>query len=227
MTQEFSTRPMPRSQSKKQDTPDGPTTHCWQSYQLLPKLYIQREKAKSVIQCWAAINLALLCILSGLATLFLTQGRKLQTQNSNVISLSAPVNQLKSEVSRMTHETKTGRQWIAAVESAKPDDSVLQTLLAIAEMSSPLQADITIETVEVKLPLEHLQNADQPAWAKAKLRIVASTPMPMNEQAIELWADQLQQSERIRTAELHDVDRASDTISLEIRGEPESTKVVP
>lgn len=200
----------------------------WHSYQMLPDLFVQRQSATRVWQFWSAMIFVMLSTLSGIASAFWAQGHKAQTRNANLVALSAPLSELRRESSRLEHENKVCNDWIQIVQSARPDDSVLQSLLAIAESTVDIQNEITIQAVEIKLPLEHSGGTEVPRWAQPELVIEATARSGRDaKQRVREWVTNLGKSERIVTVSLlRDADDDGQS-KIEIVGIPRSTRVLP
>lgn len=205
----------------------------WSSYQLLPDRFVKRTSARRLFQFWSALLLVLFVVQCGVTIGFWARGQKLQARNADLVMKSKSLRDVQNETVRMEHEIQRRNDWINAIDSAKPDDAVLQTLLAVAAATKPVQDTASVDSIHINLPLEHSADATELNEALPHLAIRATIQIdPDNRtngdlQSITAWVETLNQSERIETAVLQQSLSLSNAQSLEIEGQPRSTKVVP
>ena len=195
----------------------------WQSFQLLPESYIDRRKTQHAIYAWSSINFLLLIILFGTTTYYWIHGQQTLSERRDLIESAAPIAKVKRMSERLDAENSTRQKWLRYVESTKPDDSVLQTLLSVSQATDASNSNISVQSIEVKVPLEHSAK-NPPAWAQGRLQISALAP---SAKAADQWLDRLNSRDRIEKADLNAPSGKWHTRLIRISGTPTATRLVP
>jgi hypothetical protein len=154
--------------------------------------------------------------------------------NVRIASTAIPLMDLRRDVIRLQQETNQRNQWCRWVDSARPDDSALQTLAAVALASQSETNDIVIDALHLRMPIEFSATAKAtPAWAIPHVSVSARIASPG---MVDQWVDQLNAVDRIEAASVVVNDRDSKRDSLQTAGEinrveltatPLATRVLP
>jgi hypothetical protein len=122
-------------------------------------------------------------------------------------------------------EGRRCKQWHEWVATAKPDDSLLQTLGAIAEATRPNATEIEIQSLEIQLQREYPDRFKQPPrWAAPQLAITAEVN---NGVVARSWLDRLTASDRIEDAASRIAPGVSAEGAIQINAIPLATRWVP
>ena len=121
---------------------------------LLPEEYRDEVETSRVRGFWI---LAFSLLSIGLGHLVLTDlfrhetNRRFETRLRETIE---PVLQIRNEVRRQLTDHSSRRRWIEQVETARPDDSMLQTLAAVAVAIGPNANRVMIDSIDISLATE-------------------------------------------------------------------------
>jgi hypothetical protein len=203
-----------------------------QSYQLLPSTFVQQQACRKAIQFWSAIIFILLALLSGLASSLWSRSHQASTIHAELITQSEPIYALQNDCVRLQEENEAACQWIDLVDSTKPDDSVLQVLLAIAESTSQSDSPIVVESIDIKLALEYPANDSRPKWAEPTLSVVTTLPIDKqskteNSETLNKLTKSLVASQRSTEVRWRKTGDEADRVVLRIDGQPIATRVLP
>lgn len=200
------------------------------STQLLPPKYFVRRRALGVLCVWGVIVFTLLTATCAVLAPVCLRGQRIRASNSELIAKAEPLENLRMEAALMSTNNRQQEQWNDWVESAKPDDSLLQTLGVIARSTNPAETGIEIESLHIQLPLEDPSGQSQPSrWAAAHLSITANVENPV---VAHSWIERLGASDRITDPRSRD-SRAKFAPgswtggSVHVIARPESTRIVP
>ncbi|NND97055.1 MAG: hypothetical protein HKN47_06990 [Pirellulaceae bacterium] len=197
----------------------------WQSVQMLPESFIKRRQAKQTFFGWSIIVVVLVAMLAGFTTAFWIRGAKLRSQHAQLVQSARPIEDMRRRVAGLKQSNALHQSWIHWIESAKPDDSVLQALLSVNEATRPDIHPIDITAVEIKLALEHDNATGQvPDWAKSRLLISADV---QDRDTTDDWLERLRSSDRISKVDLRLTPGMPLQDTIQIVGEPQSTRVLP
>lgn len=205
-----------------------------EQYDLLPPSYREQNRARQLFYSWTTVVGALMAILIGVSLATWNQVNHRRQRNRRIASAAIPLLQLRSDVNAMQKHNQQLSSWCDAVESAKPDDDLLQTLAAIASASQPLAEPIVIDSIQLRLATESPPTEDEvPQWARPLLRI---TTRHRDRQSLDHWLEQLNQKDRIRSASIDLESRKSlqpsrvsfgNDFSVTVTANPISTHVLP
>ena len=161
--------------------------------------------------------------LCGMTTSFWLRGKSIKQRHARVAAEAQPLEELRRSVIDIEQRTKQSETWITAIETAKPDDSVLQTLASIAGATVE-DAMIDVEMVDVQLAIEFPANlTEPPEWAQPRLEITARVS---DREVANEWAKRIDLSDRVSSASVRTSINADDDL-LQITGAPQATRVLP
>ncbi len=195
------------------------------STQLLPKKYILLRQARNVLTLWLIATFMLfVCFLYALIPA-VVHGQKTRMAHSKLMQDTAPLKDLQQKTKRLELFNQQQTELLEWVESAQPDDSCLQVLSVIADVTAPQETGISIESLDLQLPLEYPQDLKSaPNWAKPELVISAAIP---DRATAKKWADGIKESKRIHKSVLKLPARVQLDDAVQLTAEPLSTRMVP
>lgn len=197
----------------------------WQSFQMLPGSFEQRRSSLRILYGWAAINFILFALLCSLVTVFWVQGKHVRSKRSDIVRAAYPLVDVRRQCERMQRDTSLQNRWADVVNSAKPDDSALQTLLAVSQATGATENAIDVQSVELRMPLEHTASgAAVPDWAKPRLLITADV---VNGSTADRWHKRIESFDRVTRTSLRTPNGTWANRTVQVSGEPVPTKVLP
>ena len=198
----------------------------WQSFQMLPKRFSVQRRAKRVMYAWSCILFALFSLFCGVTATFYVHGKKAIRSNEAIVAQATPLLRLKNETTKLKQQNLKIGNWSRSVASARPDDSLLQTLAAVCSATASDVNEIDIKTVHIKLALETPETVTvTPTWAKSQLQITADV---VGQQTAQEWVDRINASERTSGVEIQ-LSAAGKWVdgTIQLIGEPTATRVLP
>ena len=195
------------------------------SIQLLPPRFFARRHNRRVFWLWLFVVVSLSSATIGVLTPVWLRGKRIRTQNARLIAESQPLSDLRRKTQLLQLETARQAKWSLWVESAKPDDSLLQTMAAVAEATKPAESGIEIESLEIQLPLEYPANFQRPPhWAAPQLSLTAQVADGITARG---WLARLNASDRIEGASSKLASGSWQGSKIQIDAKPLSTCVLP
>jgi hypothetical protein len=195
------------------------------SGQLLPPQFFARRHTRRVFCVWFFVVVSLSAAMIGVLTPVWLRGKQIRNQNARMIAESQPLSDLRRKTQLQEVENTRQAQWSQWVESAKPDDSLLQTMAAIAVATKPAESGIEIESLEIHLPLEYPADFQQPpSWAAPRLSLTAHVNDGLTVRA---WLDRINASDRIDDARSKLTPGTWQGSRIQIDAKPRSTCVLP
>ncbi|TWT93978.1 hypothetical protein [Stieleria varia] len=201
-----------------------------QQLDLYPLHYRLLRQAKRAVLLWTAAVFGLAAILIGNLTLQWRANAQQQARDQEIVAASSSVNQLRRIVTVLESDNARRRQWVQWVETAKPDDSLLQSLAVVTAATHPAtpqnaEQHLDVQRVSIKLPVEYPASADAtPNWAQPSLSVVAITKS--RGQAME-WMERVAESPRVRQVDVSTPNGKWSEAVAKLSGQPVSTKVLP
>lgn len=123
-------------------------------FDLLPSEFRDEVEASRVRGFWI-LSFSLLCI--GLGHLLMTDLFRHETDRRFQTMLQAkvaPILQVRDEARRQLANQSTRLRWIEQVETARPDDCLLQTLAAVSLAVAPDADQVLVDSIEISLATE-------------------------------------------------------------------------
>ena len=154
-------------------------------------------------------------------------------RNAKIGWAALPIRQLRQDVIALQSRNRQRTQWCALVDSAKPDDSVLQTVAGIAMTLQPADHDILIDRLHLRLPVEIASSDDSREWSLPLLSIDLRSK---NSVAQRRWLDQIEQLDRIERLAFDSQETTAGDSSrfgpnglqrLQLNATPVATRVLP
>ncbi len=196
-----------------------------QSTELLPTRFFARRHAIRVLATWGIVVVSLSALLCGVLIPIWLRGQRIRAGNSNLIAQSQPLAELRQKSQVMQQENQRRSKWASWVESAKPDDSLLQTLAVIAAATQASEKEIEIDSMQIQLPLEYpAPHKEPPQWASPKLLITAKVSNELNARS---WLDRLNASDRIDDATSRLGARSWSGGTVQVSAKPVATRWLP
>ncbi|MCA9140370.1 MAG: hypothetical protein KDB00_26545 [Planctomycetales bacterium] len=202
----------------------------WQDFELLPPSYRARRQSQRALNRWSSILLVLLSIAIGTSIALWTRGRRMIQRNTAIIALAEPVGQLRQRAELLETENTLLEKWCQWVESAKPDDSAMQVLGAVATAThpnGPLPPDrhLDVQSIEVKLPVEYdVAAPTAPSWAEPSFSL---TVRAHRRDVLMPWNERLERIERLKDLKVNTPNGNWQEALIQVGAVPLSTKVVP
>ena len=171
------------------------------AFDLLPRSFCYQSRIRQALCGWLTILCALVAILCGVATATAMRTHRTRQMRKQMAAAAIPLLDLRRDVIRLQQENSQRNQWCQAVEASRPDDSLLQTLAAIAAASRGVHHDILIDTLHLRVPIEYPLSAENtPDWA---IPLLAITAHVLTDDAVQQWVDRLNRCDRIESASIH------------------------
>ena len=159
------------------------------------------------------------------------KAKQLESQEIKLIADAAPLADIRDKAQHLRGEIGSLELACALVESAKPNDDLLQSLAAMTVATESIQEDLRIESLDMRLPLETPREAStqlHPKWADAELAITANFNNP---ELLERWLQQIRLSDRILDVVVQENGNRSGEVSINaettIMATPVATRMLP
>ena len=199
---------------------------------LLPPAIAETVRLRRNFFVWFVVVSSALAVLISTMIVVGMHYQQSRQRNEQLVAAAIPLMDLRQDVIQLRAENHRRNQWCDFVESAKPNDDVLQSLAAIAARTDDT---VLIDTVLVRLPVEHAGDVDSPPeWSLPKLEVTARVPLA---NSVSGWVERLSQSDRIQTPVLtedNDLEQANvlrlqdnATRRIELSAIPAFTGVLP
>jgi hypothetical protein len=196
-----------------------------QECELLPRTYFVRRHAARVLSLWGFIVVSLATTGCGLLVPLWMQGKRTREYHSRLIADAVPLAELRRRTQLMEAENERNAEWCVVLESAKPDDSLLQTLAAIAKATQAAETGIEINSLEIQLPLEYPARYTQPPrWAAPQLSISATVSDGITARK---WLERMSASDRIEDTASKLAPGSWDGGMLQVNAHPLTTRWLP
>lgn len=202
----------------------------WQDFELLPPSYRARRNAQRAIHRWSSVILILLTVTLGSAAALWARGQRVTRQNAELVAQAEPIRELRQATRVIEAENLLLEKWCLWVESAKPDDCVLQTLAAVALATQngdplPPQKHLDVQSIEVKLPLEYdLASENPPTWAAPKFSMTVTAN---SRDVLMPWNDRLEKTGRLENVKLTAPGGVWHEALIQVNATPLATRTVP
>ena len=169
-------------------------------FDLLPPSFRYQIRVQQVLHSWLTIIVALIAVLIGVIVATTYRVHRNRQLNERIASAAIPLMELRSDVIELREENNQRSQWCRSVEAARPDDSALQTLAAVAVASQNGNGQIIIDSIHLRLPIEFPASATKtPDWATPQITITARL---LRGDAVGGWVDRLNSFDRIESASI-------------------------
>lgn len=166
-------------------------------FNLLPPSFRYQNRLRRVQYGWGTLVCFLLAAFLGITAKTVVHIRHSGQSNQQLAFAAIPLMQLRTDVLRLQEENEQRTRWCRWVESARPDDSMLQVLGAIAVASDSSNQEILVDAVDLRLPIESPADASEPpAWAVSTLSIDARLTSS-NADVTRGWVERLESTDRI------------------------------
>lgn len=203
-------------------------------YDLLPSSYRIRNRVRLLSRSWSAVVMILTAVFIAATAASLLHVHRQNQLHTEIACAALPLRQLRQEATQLRLRNEQRDRWCQLVESAKPDDSALQTIAAIALASQNGNRQILIDAVHLRFEVESaVTEASAGPWTSPTLDIAARATSAAAQQG---WFDRLVQLERIDrlTFEGASEDEQSAVrlvqdgmLHLQLTGTPLATRVMP
>ncbi len=198
---------------------------------LLPCEFYEEVETNRVRGWWAFV---LTLLLIGFGNLVLTDWLRAESSRRYAKLLKdkvAPVLEIRNQALQQSVMNQKLQRWIGHVESARPDDSLVQTLAAVTTAVRTQSREAMVDSIEIALPTEIV------AISSAADDSPNAHPHTVGKLAIDLRVSQTEIVQQLlaRLAEqprLDDVSVQGDTVAgdgtrLKIYAVPQATRVQP
>lgn len=201
---------------------------------LLPGWFRDRQRGRRICANWITLAMLLAAVLvcCGLASWLRVQRE--QQFRLQMAARAEPILALRQRAQRWNQQDGRRETWCGWVESARPDDSLLQTLAALAAASRVEPPEVVIDEIEIRLPLESaVASSPKPSPATSptadpgsvagQLSVLGRVASP---EAALRFAQRLNQQRRVEAAKVEAVPDEQ-TASLTLTATPVATRIVP
>lgn len=202
-------------------------------YDLVPEEFREEITARRVQGAWI-LTLSLLVTVCG--NLLFTSWVKMEAERRYAALIRErvePVLKARDAATAQRDLNERHERWLQHVETARPDDGLLQTLVAIATAAQPHSHEMTFESIEVQLPTEFAVGdapADQFAWAaapeQAKPLVIVRLRGPDLSIADSLL-ERFQAQPRLQEVKIGHRDPTAQPPLLELQALPRATRTLP
>lgn len=202
----------------------------WQSFELMPPSFRNAREAKSVLTAWTIVNTFLLAFLLGSVVAIFLRGQAMRRRNAQLVAEAKPLFQIRNESIFLEKQTRVIERYSESVTTAKPDDSLLQILAAVALATHPTEHidpddHLQVQSVHVKLALEHSSpEGKTPTWAQPRFTMTAMANKPT---AVTQWSGRLTGLERLQQLETKAPNSFFRETLVQANAVPRATRVVP
>ena len=102
---------------------------------LLPSSYQRKRRVQQLSRSWAAVIMILLAAFCCAVGESVLRAHRQASNNAQLACTAMPLQAIRNNVIALQTQNRKHTEWCDMVESARPDDSTLQTLAAIAVAS--------------------------------------------------------------------------------------------
>lgn len=202
----------------------------WQDFELMPPHYRAQRHAEQTLCIWTTVLIILLSVTVGSSIALWLRGRQRVRRHAKIVSMAKPIGDLRRKAQVLETENVLLEQWCRWVESAKPDDSLVQVLGAVTLATHPdekatRENQLDVQSIEVKLPREYDSSSPKPpAWAAAKFSLSA---IANGRDLLMPWNERLEKSGRLTNLKLTTPGGAWREALVQVSASPLSTRIVP
>ena len=225
-------RPNPGTSIPKEQNwrPSMDSLDGWQDFELIPPDYRARKNAQRVLHRWSAVLLLLLTATVGSFVALWVRGQNAMRQNERLVERAAPIADTRQQAQVLETENVLLEKWCRWVESAKPDDSIVQVLTAASLATQhgdpmPEKKHLDVQSVEVKLPREYDPSANSPpTWSEPRFRLTVTAK---SRDVLLPWNERLEKTGRLEAIKLATPGGAWREAMIQVNAMPLSTRTVP
>ncbi|TWU59895.1 hypothetical protein Poly51_01680 [Rubripirellula tenax] len=173
------------------------------SFELLPPTYRYEQFLTAVRLGYLTVIAALTAIFVSAAAATTMRRTAQQHRHQTIASEAVPLMAMRQAVMRLQTENERRSGLCQQVQSAKPNDDILQTVAAIAASTADFDDTISIDSLHVRLPIEFETDSTQstapkiPTWASPHLNVLAKVADTAT--ALQ-WLDRMNAHPRISSA---------------------------
>ena len=199
---------------------------------MLPSEFYEEVETKRVRGLW---TLVLTLLLTGLGNLIFTDWLRAESSRRYVTLLQEkvkPIIAIRDFTLEKTTTNQNLERWIEQVESARPDDSLLQALAAVTTAVRPYSYDLFIDSIDIRVPSEVPATAKskpessdtEPRHTAGKVTIEARVSQSETAQQI---VESLAQQVRLRELDIRTNPTTADRLQIQILATPLATRIQP
>ena len=214
------------------------------SYNLLPAAFPIRRRGRRACYLWFCVTAALAATLAGVRTTDCYHRQSFRRSEIHVQAVALPIASMRDNAITLKEENRRLRQWCELVETARPDDSLLQTLASVAAAVSSERESVEVTTITVVLPDEHASSATDESDGRepaARSPLISITGRVRSAETAKRIAAELESSPRIESVAIADTSRPGEAaeqettsatkdalrMSMRIDGTPVVARVLP
>lgn len=202
----------------------------WQKFEWMPPAYRARRDARPCFHLWSTI--VALSIALTFASVAIRRGIKQQSiqRNTELRRAAGPVRLIKHRSEELILKNASLNKWIDSVESAKPNDCMIQLLGDIAAATRQASSNdsfekVDVQSIEVLLPLQHDTNAtDATASVTPHIKVDAFAT-DMN--TVARWKDRLEDISRLENVRVESSPADQDQLQLRMSATPSKKMDLP
>ena len=200
------------------------STNPLASYNLLPPAFPIRRRGRRACYLWFCVAAALAATLAGVRTIDCYHRESFRRSEIHVQAIALPIASMRDNAITLKEENRRLRQWCELVETARPDDSLLQTLTSIAAAVSREGESGEVTTIAIVLPDEHASSGTEESDGRApatRSPLVSVIGRVRSAQTAKRIAAELESSPRIESVAIADTSRPGEAAEREM---PSATK---
>lgn len=190
--------------------------------EVLPASFQQRRRAQHVLYHWSFVVFVMFALLCGLTTFHWIRGRQIRWQRDLTFRAALPIEQDKQRVSHLEILNKLQAQRIKYVKSAEPDDSALQTLLAISKATQASNHRIHVQDVWIDIAKESPSHSGPTGAGRMMIRAEVES----DQSALE-WLQRMKKIDRLQNIQLSQQGNSANDNQVQLQAVTQSTKVAP
>ncbi|MEM1069921.1 MAG: hypothetical protein AAGI63_13560, partial [Planctomycetota bacterium] len=199
-------------------------------FDLLPNSFHQSRRVSALFRSWTTVILILLAGFFLVVVESVLTAQRNAHRNEALACEALPLWDLRETVMARQVANDELQQCCVGLESARPDDSLLQVLAGVALSTESAKGDVIVDALHVRLAVEtaHTQTTSTRETLSIKARV-------KNAAVLQQWIELLESQARLRDI-THRFDEESGTaaitgrsqmLQVEITGVPIATRVLP
>ena len=198
-------------------------------YNLLPHAFGQRRQLRKFVFSWLSLNVSLFAILIAVSCAELLQVQQTLTHRQSIIQRAAPLKKLEQTTDQQRSDNHELAISVHLLESVKPDDSLLQTVAAIASGLNKANLKAPIESMHVVLPTEDVMDTDTQAAGALEFSMRCGIEVPRNSPKLASMVRLIESSGRTAGLQLKVSDQSESLHNTKaiVTGIPIATRLVP
>ena len=198
---------------------------------LLPEWFRNRQRGRRICANWVTASVGITILLGCFSLASWMRVKREQQYRQQMAAKAEPILAAQQRCGRWEQQSERRERWCQWVESARPDDALLQTLASVAAVCRSEPGAVVLEAIHIRLPLEAslsdsaTANASPTTVPEASGIVSVIGRVESPEIALRL-AERLDARERFEAAQVKAIPDG-DAASLRLGATPVAERVVP